>query len=121
MKKVLGSLYGIRVIVILAFLFLPKNMITVCVFTAMLGLIGNSTVPPTSGLVSRTFGAAKLATLFGVVFFAHQIGSFFSVWLGGICVSRTGSYHLIWIICAILSVFASVVSFLIKEPANDSK
>lgn len=121
MKKVLGSLYGMRFIVILVFLLLPKNMATVCVFTAMLGLLGNSTVPPTSGLVSRTFGAAKLATLFGFVFFVHQIGSFFSVWLGGICVSRTGSYQLLWAICGMLCVFASIVSFLIREPANMEK
>lgn len=49
--------------------------------TAAVGLSGAMaflSVPPTSGLTERLFGAAKLGTLVGVVFFSHQAGSFLS-------------------------------------------
>ena len=115
MKNVLGFLYGLRCVIILIFFLMPKTLLTVYSFTILLGMTGSATVPPTSSLVSRTFGAAKLATLFGIVFVAHQIGSFFSAWLGGVSISATGSYTLIWGASALLSVLASFVSFRIKE------
>lgn len=76
-------------------------------------------VPPTSGLTEHLFGAAKLAALFGFVFLSHQIGSFFSAWLGGICLNATGSYSLIWAADIGFSLMAAVVSFLIgQRPKN---
>jgi MFS family permease len=115
MKNVLGFLYGSRCIIVLAFFLVPKTLLTIYAFTILLGMTGNSTVPPTSGLVSRAFGAAKLATLFGIAFLSHQIGSFFSAWLGGVSVSVTGSYILIWGASIPFSSLASFVSFRIKE------
>ena len=120
MQRLLGLQYGARTIIVAGFMLAPKTLFTICAFTALLGLTGSATVPPTSGLVSRTFGAAKLATLFGFVFFVHQIGSFFSAWLGGVCLSATGSYTLIWSAAAVLSVMASVASFLIKDREEDA-
>lgn len=115
MKYVLGGLYGSRCLMIVAFLVLPKSMITIYIFIFLLGLTGNSTVPPTSGLVGHMFGAAKLAALFGIVFVAHQIGSFFSSWLGGACLTATGSYTIIWLIDVLFCLVASAVSFMIRE------
>ncbi len=114
MQRVLGSLYGARCVMVALFLLVPKTLLSVCVFTSLLGLTGSATVPPTAGLVGRAFGAAKLASLFGFVFFAHQVGSFFSAWLGGVCLALTGEYTLIWCASAVLSLLASSVSFLIK-------
>lgn len=81
---------------------------------------GAASVPPTSGLVSRRYGAARLGTLFGLVFVAHQLGSFFSAWLGGVCVSATGGYTLIWCAGAGLSLLAGAVSFCVDStPRRD--
>ncbi|MEY8351937.1 MFS transporter [Lachnospiraceae bacterium 54-53] len=115
MKNVLGFLYGARCIIVLMFFLVPKTKITIYTFTVFLGMTGNSTVPPTSGLVSRTFGAAKLATLFGMAFVSHQLGSFFSAWFGGVSISATGSYAPIWGASILFSVLASFVSLRIKE------
>lgn len=115
MKNVLGWIYASRVGIILAFLLLPKSLLVIYGFAALLGLTGNATVPPTSGLTERIFGAAKLATLFGVVFFSHQIGSFFSAWLGGLCLSATGDYILIWLADIAFSSIAAIVSWRIKS------
>ena len=54
------------------------------IFGAAIGLLWLSTVPPTSGLVALMFGTRFMATLFGLVFFRHQVGAFLGVWLGGV-------------------------------------
>ena len=115
MKWVLGSLYGARTVIILLFFLLPKTILVTYTFISLLGFTGSSTVPPTAGLISRLFGATKLAVLLGFAFIFHQSGSFFSACLGGVSVSATGGYTLIWSASAVLSVLAAAVSFSIKE------
>lgn len=115
MKNVLGALYGSRVFIVLAFLLLPKTLPMVLCVAVLLGLTAAATVVPTAGLVGREFGSHTLGTLFGFVFLCHQLGSFFSAWLGGVCLSWTGDYAIIWSASAILSVLASAVSFRISE------
>lgn len=114
MQRVLGLFYGSRTIWIVGFLLLPKTLASVYGFAALLGFTGTATVPPTSGLVNRLYGPARLGTLFGLVFVAHQLGSFFSAWLGGVCLSTTGGYTLIWCASAVLSLLAATVSFCVK-------
>lgn len=41
------------------------------------------TVPLTSGLIGEIFGLRYFATLFGIVFFSHQVGSFCGAWFAG--------------------------------------
>lgn len=115
MKYVVGTLYGSRIIWVLLFLAFPKSVFSVMMFCICLGITGAATVTPTSGLVGKLFGHANLPTLFGIVFVSHQVGSFLSAWLGGKCFEATGNYILIWIIAAILSAFAMIVSYKIKE------
>lgn len=100
---------------IILFLILPKLPYIIFIFAIALGLTGNSTVPPTSGLTARIFGAKKLAALFGVLFLAHQVGSFFSAWLGGVGFAATGDYIVIWIVSAMLCLLAAIVSLMISE------
>ena len=109
MKDILVALYASRVLMVLAFLALPKFLAVVFGFAVLLGLTGSATVPPTSGLTERLFGAEKLAALFGVVFLSHQIGSFFSAWLGGLCLTARG-YAPVWLADAALSALAAIVS-----------
>ena len=119
MKNVLGSIYASRVIIVILLLTLPKTVFSMAFVAILLGLTAVSTVPPTSGLVGKLFGNAKMATLFGMVFVSHQIGSFFSSWLGGICVQITKNYSLIWIVSIFLSVIAATVSFAIKDKKEE--
>ena len=115
MKNVLGSIYAFRVVIVLMLLTLPKTMSTVFLVAILLGFTSASTVPPTSGLVGKLFGAEKMAALFGITFLSHQIGSFFSSWLGGICIQATNGYFLRWIVSIILSSIAAAASFSIGE------
>lgn len=119
MKDVLGFYYGLRPITILFFLLLPKTLLNVTVFTALFGFSGAATVPPVSGIINRTFGAGSIATLFGLVFFIHQIGGFFGAWFGGVCFTITASYDAIWVADIAFSAVASAVSFAIRENKAD--
>ena len=115
MKNVLGSFYGARVIIIILFLILPKTIFTIFGFAFLLGFTGMSTVPPVSGIINFKYGAKSIATLYGLVFFIHQIGAFFGAYLGGVLFEKFLSYNPIWIINIVLCAFASAVSFMIKE------
>jgi predicted MFS family arabinose efflux permease len=95
-KYLLSFLYAARSVVILVFILVPLSVTSALLFSAVMGLLWLSTVPLTSGLVAQIFGPRYMATLFGIVFFSHQIGSFLGVWLGGYLYDTRGSYDLIW-------------------------
>lgn len=114
-KWVLGTFYALRPAAVIAFLLLPKTMFTVYGFVIALGLIGNSTVPPTTNLLSKLYGFQKLGMLSGIAFVFHQVGSFISTWLGGILISSVGSYTPIWLAGAALAGAAAILSYTIME------
>jgi MFS family permease len=89
----------------------------VIVFACVTGFTWLGTVPLTSGIVGQIFGVRYLSTLFGFVFFGHQIGSFLGVWLGGLVYDLTGSYTPIWWAAFGLAVFAGLVQLPLDERA----
>ena len=113
-----GSLcwiYAGRAVVIFALLMSPIAPATIYWFSAAMGLLWLSTVPLTTGIVAQVFGLRYMATLFGVVFLGHQLGSFTGVWLGGYLYDQTGSYDLMWQLGIGLSIFAALVHWPIDE------
>lgn len=117
MKNVLAGVYGIRVFIALAFIFLPKSIPFAFAATGMLGLTGDSTVPPTTGIISAKVGVAKMAVVYGSIFIGHQIGAFVSAWLGGILVNTVLGYTALWIVDLCLCAAVAVASFKIRETA----
>lgn len=113
--KLLMGLYGLRGIAIIAFLMLPLSTFTIYSFGVVMGLLWLSTVPLTNGIVANMFGIKYLSMLSGIVFFTHQVGSFFGGWLGGVNHDVTGNYDLIWLFSIILSVFGVLVHFFVDE------
>jgi predicted MFS family arabinose efflux permease len=114
-KNILAFIYLARAVVISLFLIVPLSPASVYVFSAVMGLLWLSTVPPTNAAVAQIFGVAHLSMLGGFVFFSHQIGSFLGVWLGGYLYDRTGSYDVVWYIAIGLGVLAALVNLPIKE------
>ena len=84
-------------------------------FSAAMGLLWLSTVPLTTAIVAQVFGIRYLATLFGIVFLSHQIGSFVGVWLGGRLHDMTGSYDGMWWAGVVFGVLAAIVHWPIDE------
>ncbi|WP_180111706.1 MULTISPECIES: MFS transporter [unclassified Acinetobacter] len=113
--KLLMGLYGLRGIAIIAFLLLPLSTWTIYAFGVIMGLLWLSTVPLTNGIVANMFGVKYLSMLSGIVFFTHQVGSFFGGWLGGVNHDITGNYNAIWIFSIVLSIFGVLVHFMVNE------
>ncbi len=110
-------LYGLRGITIIAFLLLPLSAWTVYAFGVIMGLLWLSTVPLTNGIVANMFGVKYLSMLSGLIFFTHQIGSFFGGWLGGVNHDMTGNYNAIWMFSIALSLLGVLVHFFVNEEA----
>lgn len=113
--RLLAGIYVSRSITIVVFLLLPLSPVSAMVFASVMGFLWLSTVPLTNGLVAQVFGVQYLAMLGGFAFFAHQIGSFLGVWLGGRMFDLTGSYQLIWLASIALGVLAGLAAWPIRE------
>lgn len=114
-RYLLSAIYLGRAVIIALFISLPVTQTSVLLFAAAMGLLWLSTVPPTSGLVALMFGTRYMGTLFGFVFFSHQVGAFLGVWLGGLLYEGSGSYDLVWWISVALGVAAAVLHWPIAE------
>jgi len=99
----------------LVFLLVPVSTLSVLLFAGAMGFLWLGTVPLTSGLVGQIFGVRYLSTLFGIVFFSHQVGGFLGAWLGGYLYDVTHSYTLVWLIAIALGVFSALVHLPIDD------
>jgi predicted MFS family arabinose efflux permease len=114
-KIVLAGLYLARSVVITLFILAPTSELSILLFAGAIGMLWLGTVPLTSGLVAQIFGLRYMATLFGFVFFSHQLGSFLGAWLGGYVYDTTGSYDLVWWIAVALGVIAALLHLPIDD------
>lgn len=115
-KYLLSGIYIVRSAAMILFVALPVSEVTVYAFSFVMGLIWLGTVPLTNGLVSQIFGVRYITTLFGIVFFGHQLGAFLGVWLGGYVFDLTGSYDLLWFGSIALGLAAAALHM----PINDA-
>ncbi|MFT5487699.1 MAG: MFS family permease [Paracoccaceae bacterium] len=115
MKYLLTSIYLLRSSVLAVYIMLPITAMSTYIFAAAIGLLWLATVPLTSGLVARMFGLRYMATLTGLVFFSHQLGSFAGAWLGGVFFETTGSYDTIWWVGIALGLVAAALHFPIDD------
>lgn len=114
-KYLLSGIYFGRAIVFALFLLLPLSNTSALIFGGAFGLLYLATVPLTSGLVAQIFGSKYLSTLYGFVFFGHQIGSFLGVWLGGRFFDTQGSYMPVWLMGIGLAIAAGFIHLPISD------
>ena len=114
-KYMLSFIYLGRSIAMALFVFLPVTQLSAILFGATIGFLWLATVPLTSGTISQIFGSRYLSTLYGIVFFSHQIGAFLGVWLGGRVYDSLGHYTPIWIAGIVLGVVAFFIHLPIKD------
>ncbi|OAN69275.1 MFS transporter [Jannaschia sp. EhC01] len=114
-KNLLAAIYTGRTIAAAAFILLPVTPTSVIVFSAVMGSLWLATVPLTSGLVGYIYGLRYMGTLYGIVFFSHQLGSFIGVWLGGALFDATGDYNAVWWVGVGVGALSAVIHLPIKE------
>lgn len=111
----LSFIYLSRSAITLMFIMLPISEASVLLYAAGTGLLWLSTVPLTSGLVASFFGVRYMGTLFGLVFFSHQLGAFLGVWLGGVLYDQTNSYDVIWWLNIAFGILAGILHLPIQD------
>ena len=114
-KLLLSILYFSRGVIMILFLLLPTSTYVAIGFGIFYGYLWLSTIPPTNGIISQIFGTKYLSMLYGLVFFSHQIGSFFGAFLGGYFYDQYGSYDYAWYLSIALSFFATLIHLPIDE------
>lgn len=114
-KYLLASIYAARTLTAAAFIILPITPITVVVFSLVMGSLWLATVPLTSGLVAHLYGLRYMGTLYGIIFFSHQVGSFLGVWLGGRMYDQYGDYTFVWWVGVAIGAFSAIVHLPIRE------
>ncbi len=114
-KHVLSGIYAVRAVLVLAFLAVPANPVTVMLFAVAAGLVWLATVPLTIHLIAYLHGPRFLATLYGLVFLGHQLGGFLGAWFGGWTYDRTGSYDAAWWAAIFLGALSAVAHLPIRE------
>lgn len=114
-KYLLAGIYVGRTVIAALFIMFPITPVTVILFSVGMGALWLATVPLTSGLVAHIYGLRYMGTLYGIVFFSHQLGSFLGVWLGGRMYDIYGSYTGVWWIGVAVGAFSAIVHLPIRE------
>ena len=117
-KYLLAGIYALRTVAAGLFIMMPITPTSVLVFSVAMGGLWLATVPLTSGLVAHIWGLRYMGTLYGIVFFSHQLGGFLGVWLGGRMYDIYGDYNLVWWIGVGVGAFSAIVHLPVKEDRN---
>jgi predicted MFS family arabinose efflux permease len=116
-KLLLAVVYFLRAFGILFLITMPPSPMVAYLFAAWMGLFWLGTVPLTQGLIGQIYGLRYAATLSGIAFLGHQVGSFIGVTMGGYMYQATGSYTLVWWVGIVLAVVAAALCLPVKEQA----
>jgi MFS family permease len=114
-KYLLAAIYTGRTIAAALFILFPITPATVVLFSVVMGSLWLATVPLTSGLVAHIYGLRYMGTLYGIIFFSHQLGSFLGVWLGGRMYDAYGDYTAVWWVGVGIGAFSAIVHLPVRE------
>jgi len=119
-KYLLSLIYLGRTLTGVIFILMPITPLTVIIFSVTMGSLWLATVPLTSGLIAHIYGLRYMGTLYGIVFFSHQLGSFLGVWLGGRMYDTFGDYTAVWWIGVGVGAFSAIIHLPIKEKSQQT-
>jgi predicted MFS family arabinose efflux permease len=104
----LGGIYILRSLAFFMFFSYPPSPTTTLVFGAVLGTLWLGVVPLVSGIIVHLFGLRFMATLSGIAFMSHQVGSFLGAWGGGYIFNLFGNYDLAWQLAVAIGLAAGL-------------
>jgi predicted MFS family arabinose efflux permease len=114
-KHLLALIYLMRTAIIVVFLAVPISTTSTLVFAAAMGFLWLGVAPLVTGIIGRVFGLTHFNTLYGVVFFSHQLGSFFGAWMGGLVFDIAGNYNFAWGALIVIGLAAFTLQWLMDE------
>jgi predicted MFS family arabinose efflux permease len=108
----LGLLYITRSGVIAVYFMTPPTPASTIVFAATMGMLWLGVIPLVSGYVAELFGTRYMATILGISFVTHQLGSVVGAWGGGVVFDTFGSYDLAWQFGVVVGAIAGLSQIL---------
>lgn len=113
-RVLLGGIYVLRSLFITAYFLMPPTTTSTLIFAAAMGTLWLGVVPLVSGLVVHLFGLRYMATISGIAFFSHQLGSFMGAWGGGLIYDALGSYDMAWKLAVLIGLIAGSAQMLMN-------
>jgi len=115
----LGILYILRSAMFAVYFVLPPTPTSTILFAAAMGMLWWPGLQPLiGGLVAEIFGTRYLATLLGLSFVVHQMGSSLGTWGGGLLFDLSGSYDPAWQTGALIGFAAGVIQIVAGGPTR---
>jgi predicted MFS family arabinose efflux permease len=108
-------IYLLRTLFIVFFLLAPVSTASTLIFASAMGFLWLGVAPLVTSIIGRVFGLTHFNALFGVVFFSHQVGSFFGAWMGGLVFDYAGNYNFAWGALIVIGVIAFTLQWLMDE------
>ena len=117
----LGLLYLSRSLVLAVYFIIPPTPASTIVFAAAMGMLWLGVIPLVSGYVAELFGTRYMATILGISFVVHQMGSVIGAWGGGLIFDAFGSYDRAWQFGVIVGATAGACQILFGGPARSGR
>ncbi|UYO41292.1 MFS transporter [Rhodopseudomonas palustris] len=113
-QYLLGGIYIVRSLTVAAYFYFPASTTSTIVFAAIMGSLWLGVIPLVNGLVAQLFGLRYMATLTGIAFLSHQVGSFLGAWGGGVIYDHLGSYDRAWQAAVLIGLIAGCAQMLMN-------
>lgn len=110
----LGGIYITRSLAFAAYFAFPPTPTSTLVFAGVIGALWLGVIPLVNGLVAQLFGLRFMATLTGIAFLSHQVGSFVGAWGGGMIYDRLGNYDRAWQAAVLIGILAGCFQMLMN-------
>ena len=117
----LGLLYLSRSCVLAIYFLIPPTPTTTIIFAAAMGMLWLGVIPLVSGYVAELFGTRYMATILGLSFVVHQLGSVIGAWGGGLIFDAFGNYDLAWHIGVVVGATAGACQILFGGPVRPGR
>ncbi|NEW85987.1 MULTISPECIES: MFS transporter [Rhodopseudomonas] len=113
-QYLLGGIYIVRSLAVAAYFYFPASPTSTIVFAAIMGSLWLGVIPLVNGLVAQLFGLRYMATLTGIAFLSHQVGSFLGAWGGGVIYDHLGNYDRAWQAAVLIGLIAGCAQMLMN-------
>jgi MFS family permease len=116
-RPVLAWIYGGRAVAFALLFLIHDRPVALLAVATIGGATMAGTFAMTSSLTAEIFGRFSLGTVFGTMFFVHQVGAALGSWIGGALFEATGGYGgAFTLACVILAAAAVVTTLLDLRP-----
>jgi len=85
------------------------------VFAVLYGLDWIATVPPTTALATQRFGRKSLGSIYGWIFFSHQLGAATTAYAAGAIRDSLGDYQLAFVAGGLLCLVGASMALLVRS------